>query len=461
MRIRRKVVAVALLLVAGALPAAGAVGLEVRVSTLEGPQNEPAIAVDPNDDRVLVAGSNSFDEGLTRVYSSADGGNSWSAGTLYPKPADRERSCAADPGVGIDLLGRQYFSYIRATPCDASAGQVRPRLYVSSRVGPTVPWSKPVQVAPLGGARGDDKPAMTIDTSPSSPFTNRVYVAWTRIARNTRFSILLSRSDDGGKTWSKPVKVNRTGKELTYVTLAASRNGTLYVAWEDVENFHVVITRSTDGGRTFETERVAAAAVNVTIPSCGTGVPIPALRFRCARSNPILVVDRSKSRHRGRVYMTYVQTQLYGAQSVRLTVLDARLKTLMGYPLTRLGVPVADVGTAKRDQFWSHAAVDATTGALWVCFYDTKGDPARKRTRFSCSASLDGGTTFARPVAVASVPSDATGENSDLRGYGDYEGLVAQNGVAYPIWTDTRHNSTHSTEIYTATLTLAAFRSSG
>ena len=53
----------------------------VNVSRLDGPQNEPTIAIDPSDDRILLAGSNSFTEGTMRSYSSTDGGSTWEVGT--------------------------------------------------------------------------------------------------------------------------------------------------------------------------------------------------------------------------------------------------------------------------------------------------------------------------------------------------------------------------------------------
>ena len=61
---------------------------------------------------------------------------------------------------------------------------------------------------------------------------------------------MLSHSDNGGVTWSAPVRVSGPGEnDVTYVTLAAARNGTVYVAWTDETNYSVRIVRSTDGGR--------------------------------------------------------------------------------------------------------------------------------------------------------------------------------------------------------------------
>ena len=38
---------------------------------------------------------------------------------------------------------------------------------------------------------------------------------------------------------------------------------------------------------------------------------------------------------------------------------------------------------------------------------------------------------------------------------GYYQGLAVMNGLAHPIWTDTRHLHTHGEEIYTARLAVA------
>lgn len=443
------------------LPAAGAersAAPNVNVSSLPGPQSEAMIAIDPSNDQILLAGSNSISEGTMRLYGSTDGGATWASTTAFPPPQSLLQTCAADPWAGIDRTGRQYFSFVRSTPCRTG----KPRVYVITRAGPTDPWSEPALVAPLRASRFDDKPALAVDTSPASRYENRVYVAWSRLSRNGVFGILLSRSDDGGDTWSRPVKVNRTGREMSYANVAVARNGTVYVAWDDITNFHINIARSTDGGAHFEPERTAAAFAIVTIPHCGSGIVIPAQRLTCVHANPIVSVDTSGGPYSGRVYVTYAQTEFYGSQGAHLTIFNSRLRTLAGYPLTREGRPIASASRGRRgDQFWPQSAVDPSTGALWVCFYDTRADPKRKQAFYSCTVSRDGGSTWAKPVHAASAASDETQPGADTREYGDYEGLAVANGVAHPIWTDSRDLPTLAEEIYTTTLTLADFGLSG
>ena len=440
----------ALLVVAAPAPAPN-----VDVSNLPGPQAETAIAADPLHDQTLLAGSNSLSEGTMRAYGSTDGGATWQTTTVFPAPKQADESCAADPGVGIDRSGRQYFSFVRSTPCQIG----HPRLFVASRAGPDAPWGAPVLVSTLHGARFDDKPALTIDRSAVSRYRNRVYVAWTRVAHNGSFSILVSSSDDGGKTWSAPAKANRTGEQLSYVTLATSRKGALYVAWHDISAFHVNVTMSTDGGKTFGGEHQAAAFAIVTIPSCAAGIVIPAQKLTCVQPNPILSVDTSTGRYAGRVYVTYTLTDFQGDKGIAVTVFDARLRPLAGYPVGNKPLLVAPVPRAlNADQFWPASAVDPSSGTVWACFYDTRGDPKRTKAFFSCTFSRDGGRRWVTPFHAASVATDETQPGADPREFGDYEGLAVANGKAHPIWTDSRDLASRAEEIYTTTLTTADAR---
>jgi hypothetical protein len=442
-----RLVAVALGLGVATVALASPRAPEIDVSKAPGAQDEATITIDPSNDDVLLAGSNSFMEGSMGVYSSTDGGATWTSSFLYPAPASFLTTCASDPGVAIDARGRQYFSFVRSTPCKTGHAQ----LFVASRAGPTAAWGQPVLVNPLRTSLSDDKPAIAVDSSPSSPHRNRVYTAWTRISHNGVFSIVLSRSDDGGRTWSRIVKVNRTGDQETYASVAVARNGTVYVTWDDPTGLRLEIARSTDGGAHFEPQRPVVPLSDVPIPSCGSGLPIPAMLRVCLHADPIVSVDRSRGPHAGRVYVSYTKTGIVGDYGVWVAAFDSRLRSLNGD-----GTAVAPAPPRTRpDQFWGASAVDPSSGAVWVCFYDTTGDPASKKAFYSCSVSRNGGKTWARRVHAASVASDETGPGTDLRQYGDYEGLAVAGGVAHPIWTDSRNLATLAEEIYTTRLTEA------
>src|ERR1044071_3050534 len=119
----------------------------VNVSNLPGPQTNATITIDPRNPDVLLAGSNSVFEGTQRVYSSLDGGATWHSAITIPPAAELASACPSDPGLAIDLTGRQYYSYDVATPCNAQGSS---HIYVLTRPNATAAWSDPILVAPLG-----------------------------------------------------------------------------------------------------------------------------------------------------------------------------------------------------------------------------------------------------------------------------------------------------------------------
>jgi hypothetical protein len=425
---------------------------EVDIAGLRGPQTNATITIDPGNDRVLLAGSNSLLEGVERVYSSVDAGRTWLTATLTPPVRRLGAACSSDPGVAIDRGGRQFFSFDRSTPCTSDAPS---RVYVASRPGPSAPWSRPVLVAPLGSARIDDKPAIAVDDSSASPHADRVYVAWARVSRLVRYSIVLSHSDDHGRTWSAPVKVNHGGDELNYATIGISRDGTVYVAWTDSSHYAILVARSADGGEHFEPEHAAAGFSLIPIPHCGIGLVLRADPRSCIQADPTVLVDASDGPYSGRVYVSYTATGYTGVGGPALTTFDPRLRPLAGYPFRGQHRIVGEPSPRYATQFWVQGAIDQTDGSLWLCFYDTAGDPTQTRAFYSCSLSRDGGRSFAGPVRAASVSSNESLPGA--RQFGYYQGVAAANGVAHPIWTDTRRLAALAEDIYTARLSSIDF----
>jgi hypothetical protein len=460
-------VALAVLLALSA-GAAGASFDEVNVSRLRGGQSEVAIAADPAHPGVLLAASNSIDfrsyallGNLMRTYASADGGATWALGP-GPKPTPyggTKRCNAGDPAPAIDATGRQYLAFL-ASACisaDSLVGMDREfdvaRLEVASRPNAASPWTV-AQVYPVRSARFDDKPSIAVDRSSASPHAGRVYAAWTRItpggkSKPGKATIVLSHSDDGGTTWSRPVAVrDAVTKEASFSSIAVDASGTVFVAWMTVTHV-LLIDRSTDGGDTFGIDVVADDAAGPSAGVCDQpgSFGVPAQLKRCITSSPTVLVD-SRAGAPERVYLTFAAPDAAGlAQDVAIRAFDSSL------------VPLGPVHTvhpldAKRDEFLPASAVD-DAGRVWVCFYDTAADPTRRTARYSCTASVDGGETWAPPHPVASVASDETRSPALAFQYGDYEGIAVAGGVAHPIWTDSRDLPTRLEEIYTTTLTPA------
>jgi hypothetical protein len=192
----------------------------------------------------------------------------------------------------------------------------------------------------------------------------------------------------------------------------------------------------------------------IPIPHCGIGLVLRADPHSCIQANPIVSVDTSGGPYAGRVYVSYTGTDFTGDQGASLSTFDSRLQPIAGYPVLRQHRLVTRaLGSRRSDQFWTQSAVDRSDGSLWLCYYDTLGDPTRAKAYFSCARSQTGGRTWTRPVRVASVASDETQPGALQYGY--YQGLAVADGVAHPMWTDTRQLSSLKEEIYTTRVTPA------
>jgi hypothetical protein len=423
---------------------------QVDISNAPGAQNEPAIAIDPSNPSVLIASFNSLVAPMS-VATSTDGGASWSS---QPVPSDRPNGiCLGDPGVAIDSRGREYFSFLRDEPCGDSNAATG--LFVATRNGSAGDWNVPaVSLAgPLRPEESNDKPAIAADTSPGSPYRDRVYVVWARAIASDVHAIVISHSDDGGASWSPPERVDAGRVDSGYPSVATGPNGEVYVAWHPFEEDRLLIAASFDGGKRFGSPRVIDVKRNRS--SCPASWPIPAQARRCVRPDPIVSADTSGGPFRGRVYVTYENQAADRTQDVFVAAFDRSLTPVLGFPAGRRVV----IGARARglryraDQFWPASAVDATTGTLWACFYDTAGDRSRRRAWFSCTRSTNGGRGWSRIQRAAAVGSNETVRSASPFQYGDYEGLAVSAGVAHPAWTDTRRGrSALREEIFTTSL---------
>lgn len=377
------------------------------------------------------------------AYTSVDGGATWR--TTQPFGPANGRCDYGDPAPAIAADGRQLLASV-VGPCYVTE-RLDVALELSSRAGPDDAWTN-VEVAP-GDEFLNDKPALAVDTGAASVHRGRLYLAWTRIGANFAAPIVLAHSDDGGTSWSPATPIMKPAlgdPGQTFASLAVDPAGGVYVAWADqFRELHVAY--SVDGGDTFGASvRVATATGPNVSADCG-GFPIPAQPRRCVTPTPLVVAAGD------RIVVTYA------AGRRQLDVYAARLAPLLQRRLGIVRVNPPD-RRYRSDQFLPASAYDSSTGLLWVCFYDTRLDRRRVRARYSCAASRDGGSTWARPLAVASVASDETRLPAEVGfGFGDYEGLAVAAGVAHPIWTDGRDLRRRREEIYTTALTAAELAS--
>lgn len=186
-------------------------------------------------------------EGHSGVWMSrsADGGKGWQANQpIYPKPTCP--CCRTSVAVAAD--GTIYVAWRAILP-----GDVRDVVVTRSTDGGKT-WSSPVR------PRSDDwvypgcphaGPSLKVDSE------GAVHVAWWT-GKEGEAGVYYARSDDRAATFTAKPIATASRARPAHVQLASAPAGTIYLAWDDglTEMPRVLLRRSSDGGRSFERERL-------------------------------------------------------------------------------------------------------------------------------------------------------------------------------------------------------------
>jgi hypothetical protein len=402
---------------------------------------EVAVAINPtNPDHVVAASMQTGARGRPRqsnyAYVSTDGGLTWTT-VATPNPGNRVQ---ADDVLAFGPDGTLHHAYIAfdgiriARPTRAANG-----IHTgTSRDG--LKWSAPVPVVDHVNTVEpfEDKPGIAVDPSDSKHKGN-VYVAWSRFdaygskdpAHHTH--VYVSRSKDGGKTYSVPWRISDepgdcldSSNTVMGAVPVVGPDGAVSVVWAGPRG--LVVDRSTDGGVTFGKD----AVITATPGGWDFGVPgVP-------RHNglPSLGADHSRAPHRGSLYVCWIDKR-HGDPDVFVAASRDGGATW--------GPPVRVNDDPKgKDQLFAWMAVDPADGSVNVVFLDRR-DQDGTRTGVTLARSMDGGKTFAN-YRVAQEPFEC-----DKRFLGDYVGIDARGGRVVAVYP-------HVTEKKQLALSAAVFR---
>jgi hypothetical protein len=296
-------------------------GVTVNQDTAGAPQNETAIAVDPNNPLRVVAAANDYvartwncdvngtpcsavGDGYSGTYYSNDGGITWCCassdpshlGTLIPGvthltggPYD----AGGDPALAFDSQGNVYYAglgFNRLSPPNT--------VTVSKGTfdgGGHLSWSLPTFInQTTAPSTINDKEWIAADWHGSSPYRDRVYVSWTRFIFNPingaykQSPIFFAYSTDGGNTFSDPVNISGSAHYAQGSRPIVGYDGTVYVVYEGSTRLaslnSTYIVKSTDGGATFS-KPLAVATVADIIPPASTAFRVNSFPAGAAAPN--------------------------------------------------------------------------------------------------------------------------------------------------------------------------------
>jgi hypothetical protein len=466
------------------------------------PQNETAIAVDPNNPNRILAGANDY---VSRTWSCTIGGVACSAlgdgysGTYYSNNSGQNWCCAAsdpahlgtlipgvtrlaggvydaggDPSVTFDSSGNAFYAglgFNRASPPNTVT--VNRGAFSSSGA---LSWSAPTFIgATTSPAIFNDKEWIAADANPASPYRDRIYVSWTRFIFNptngayVQSPIFLAYSKDGGHSFTTTgniagnVLYNQGSRPLV------APDGTVYVIFEGATRKSILdstyIVRSTDGGATFGNPVAISTLVDISTPS-GAVFRTNSYPAGAVAPNGTIYVAWSTEAADGHSQAVWswsnTQGATWAAPAPILPAIDSQNRTPVGYPQAQPGGGQLSAPAAhKPDSFWPGVAI-SPSGRIYMSAYAADvvspwqtcaSGPPPPVGRISCDqlgpyidnarldyyvADLSTGIT----KAVTTQPIN-TRYGFGGRFFGDYTDLaVGSDNAFHAFWTDSNNLQT-------------------
>lgn len=389
--------------------------------------NSPTVVQNPKDrSQVVVVNRVDAPQLSCSLHVSGDGGSTWRDAPIpaAPGPATRTVGCFA-PDAAFDAGGTLYVSY-------TSGGTAPDAVWVAASHDGGRTFGAPV----AAGGPLAFQVRIAAGAGPAGP----VFLTWLQAAGTSPWGLLgttnpivLSRSDDGGATWSAPRPISAPARSLVVApTPVAAADGSLVVAYLDVGDdrldytgahagrggdpypgpWWLVVARSTDGAETWQ-----EAVVDTLVPDH---------RFlQLFPPTPALAV------HGSRAYVAFDDARS-GDADVWLWMSDDGG--------ARWGAPRRVNDTQQGDQYLPALAA-APDGRLDVVYYDRRGDPNGSMNEVSLQVSANHGRTFGSRIGLSDRAFDSRigpGAERGMAELGSRLGVISLDGAVLGIWADTR-----------------------
>jgi len=412
----------------------------VNQDTAAAPQNETAIAVDPNNPNRIVGGANDYvtrtwscfvgttpcsalGDAYSGTYFSNDGGGTWCCnsnpnssyvattdpsqiGTLIPGvehlvggPYD----AGGDPSVAFDSQGHVFYAGLGFNRTSApNTVTVNKGAFDSSG---NLTWGPPTFINPTTSPSTlNDKEWIAVDHNVGSPFQDRIYVTWTRFLFSAgtgayvQSPIAFVSSTDGGATFTSPKLISGNVLYGQGSRPVVGPDGTLYVFWDgstrhaSLDSTYMV--KSSDGGATWS-KPVAVAPLIDSSPLNDTVFRVNSFPAAAAAPNGDLYATWTTG-NPGASTAVYSKSTDGGATwSAPTRVFTAGNRTAEGYPVTNpdnttLNAPsptgpIEDIFPAASVGADGHVHLGAYRGTVVSPWQTCAAGPAPPEGRINCT----------------------------------------------------------------------------
>jgi hypothetical protein len=429
-------------------------GTDVLVSQDHSPiveRNSPSLAVNPTQaTNMVVVDRVDRPDYTAGVHVSNNGGGSWQDVGLKLPTGNNGKLFA--PTAAYDAKGILYVSYVTLS----GPGNSPDSFWMTRSGDGGLTFDEPTKIA---GAN-TFQTQLAIDRK-----TGRVFTAWLQSEpaatmcllcfAETGLPIVVSHSDDGGRTWSPPAQVSDgTRARVGAPSLAVDASGNPYVLyydygadrndWENLPGtydgkFTLVLARSSDKGLRFDPGVVVDADI---VPPGRFLVYLPVSPGFAVGSNGDLVAAWADARNGDSDILLRRSTDHGKTWSKPVTV--NRGTKGDGIPQD---IPAVNI---------------APGGRVDVVYYDRTLDRRGATADVLLSSSTDGGRSFAKTVRLTSQSSSRKigpegSTYSDEADFGTRIAVASLTRGAIAAWADTRNGTLDNgkQDIYAGSVALA------